>query len=199
MSHRWIGLMASFCLVAVSPRPAAALEVTPHVGALIPARALVGGDVWARMAGHSVLGLSLGTSVSDRLGLELSLAAGSGTMEYFARELKSTVLLADVRGRWAIRGNEDASLGLVVGGGYTDFDVGYFESLEDVGLASFVGRLTGIAGLDVRGRLSDRVHLTVSALDRIHDQGASHYSWREAPEKLQHDVMFTAGLRFPLD
>ena len=145
-----------------------------------------------------MFGLSFGTSVSERSGVELAVATGSGTT-VFGREEKSTVMMADVRGRWGIRGNEDASLGLVVGAGYTDFKLNSIEFLEDRGRGSYVGRVTGIAGLDVRGRLSDRLHLTVSALDRIHDQGASHSSFGDAAQQLQHDTMFTAGLRFPLD
>ena len=195
MPHRLASLAALIVLFASSPRPSAALEVTPYAGALIPTRSMLSGEF--RMNSHSVFGLSLGTPVSDRLSVELSVAAGAGTFE-FGRDQKSRLLLGDLRGRWGIRGNEDASLGVVVGAGYTEFNVVFFEALETVGRGGMVGRLTGIAGLDVRSRLTDHMHLTISALDRIHDQGASYFN-RDGPENLQHDFMFTAGLRFPLD
>lgn len=154
------------------------------------------------MGDHSLYGLALGTTVSDKLGVELVLGAGSGELELVggtAIKLESTTLLADLRGRIGIAGGEDASLGLVFGGGYTNYKVGLFDLADENDQGAFLGRLTGVGGLDVRAGLSDRVKLTVSALDRIHISGLAFDGIGEGSEKTQHDLTFTAGLRFPLN
>ncbi|MEO6463167.1 MAG: outer membrane beta-barrel protein [Candidatus Eisenbacteria bacterium] len=205
MFRRSAMLAATLSLLVLSARPAAALEVTPFAGAMMPVKTLFmdsGGSSVFRMGNHSVYGLSLGTTVSDRLGVELALGAGSGKIELIGGgelfELESTMLFADLRGRVGLAGGEDASLGLVLGGGYTNYKIGIFDLAEENDQGKFLGRLTGVAGLDVRAGLSDRVKLTVSALDRIHVSGIA-LDTAEGSEKTQHDLMFTAGLRFPLD
>ena len=45
--------------------------------------------------------------------------------------------------------------------------------------------------------MSDRLHLTVSAIDRVHEQGLVAEGL-DLAEKTQHDLLFSAGLRFPL-
>ena len=202
MLRRFALLISCTTVLLLAPRPAAALEVTPFAGTMMPVKTLVmAPSTYLRMSDHSVYGLSLGTSVSENLGVELAIAGGSGEIEVVgatALKLESTMLLADLRGRIGVAGGEDASLGLVAGVGYTNFKIGLFDFAEENDQGKFLGRLTGVGGLDVRASLSDRVKLTVSALDRIHVQGVG-LDLGEASEKTQHDLTFTAGLRFPLN
>jgi len=194
--------------IAFAPRNAAAAgtEVTPFVGIIAPTQNLMTGpSALYRMGDHSVYGLTIGRAVAERFGVELALGAGSGHLEAIggdAFEFGSTVLIADLRGRFRLAGDASTSLGLVVGGAYTNYKVGYFDFAEDqLDEDVFDPTFGGVAGLDVRAGLSDRLALTVTALDRFHGSGVNTDSealGTEIEDKSQHDFMFTAGLKFEL-
>lgn len=196
-----------FLILTIAPlRPAfAAMEVTPFVGAMIPAKTQLmvsSGASYLRMQTHTVYGLTLGTNLSESAGLEVVLGAGTGKLELVGGalvELASTVFIADLRGRLRLLGGSQSSLSAVLGVGYTDFNIGLFDIAKETNQGSFVGRVTGVAGAEVRSDLSDRVHLNVTMVDRIHGSGVGlNLFGEEVVEKLQHDITVTAGLTFGL-
>lgn len=203
MSRRIVLPALAAVLLLFQPPVARAIDVTPSIGAMIPSNTLfISSGTYLRMQTHTMYGLSLGTSLSDAIGLELAAAAGTGKMEAVggtALQIASTAFLADLRSRLRIAGGDDGNLGVVLGVGYTDFKLGLFDFAKESGQGDFFGRLTGVGGLDVRANLSDHVHLTVSMLDRIHAQGVSLTGLTATKKDTQHDIHVMAGLRFPLD
>ena len=186
-------------------KQALAIEASPFVGVMLPANSmLLAGDnsSYLRMQTHTVYGLSLGTSLTQRIGAEVVLGAGTGKMEIFsgstALALPSTIFFGDIRARARLLGGERSSLGLVLGVGYTDAKLGLFDLANESNLGDFVGRVTGVAGVDVRTQLSDRLHLKVVVVDRIHKHGAGLNLGSDFSEKTQNDVFATAGLAFTL-
>ena len=206
MTRRSLASVALLALMFFPLRPArAALEVTPFIGAMIPAKTqlmLSDGSAYLRMQTHTVYGLTLGTSLNEKAGLEFVLGAGTGKLELVggtAFELASTVYIADVRGRLRLLGDSQSSLSAVLGVGYTDFSIGLFDLAEETDLGSFIGRATGVAGAEVRSDLSDRVHLNVTLVDRVHDSGVGlNLFGSEVVQKTQNDITVTAGLTFGL-
>lgn len=205
MSRRAVPLAALLALPLLAARPLAAqVEVTPFVGAAIPTRSLVvdtAGGLVFRMRAHTLYGLRVGAALSERLAIEVALAAGPGSLEGIGADVfdfGSTMLLADLRGRLRIAGDGDAGLVFVGGIGYTDHDVSFLAVAEEVGYGSFKGRLTGVAGLGFESRLGRRLRVSLDLLDRIHAQGIDAPGVVEGVEKTQHDVVVSAGLRLPL-
>ena len=182
----------------------AACDVTPFIGASVPTKSMIiqpSGSTIIRNKTHAVYGLAIGTSFSDRIGAEVVLGAGTGALEVVsttALELSSTLLFADLRGKFRIMGNDQAGLGLVGGVGYTTQKISLFDfaALTDAG--EFKGKLTGIVGLSFDAEVSDRLRLAVEMVDRIHEQGIVIEGSTGLNEPTQHDVMITAGLSFPL-
>lgn len=184
----------------------AACDVTPFIGASVPTESMIlqaTGGTLIRNTTHAVYGLSIGTSFSNKFGAELVLGAGSGALEVIggvdALKLSSTLLFADVRGKFRIMGNDQAGLGLVGGVGYTTQKIGLFDfaALTDAG--EFEGKLTGILGLSFDAEVSDRFGLSVEMVDRIREQGIVIEGSTGLNEPTQHDVMITAGLSFGLN
>ncbi len=207
MHRKWIALAATVVLVAAARPAQAELSVTPSIGALVPTKNLImAPSTYLRLSNHTLYGLTLGLPVAQRLELQLALTAGNGKMELTGGdsfELSSTALFADLRGRFAVAGSGDTNLGVVLGAGWTDYKIGIFDLAEEMNTLGegegFSGELTGIVGLDFRAPLSDRLHVTFGAVDRIHETGLSEaVLGSDTVEKTQHDLQFTAGLRFPL-
>ena len=182
----------------------AACDVTPFVGASVPTKSLIiqtSGPSIFRNKTHTIYGLGIGTSVSEKLGVELVLGAGSGALEVVSTEaltLASTLLIADVRGNFRILGNDQAGLGLVGGVGYTMQKIGLFDYAELSDAGEFKGKLTGIVGLGFDAEVSDRMGLSVDMVDRIRRQGIEVDGATGLNEPTQHDVTITAGLSFGL-
>jgi hypothetical protein len=179
-------------------------EVSPFVGAMIPANTLLienAGATYIRMKTHTIYGLDVEHSLSPRLGLDFVLATGTGSMEIVgggaAFELASTAFIADLRARMRLLGQEDDNLGLVLGVGYTDFNSGLLDVAHETDQGTFMGRLTGIAGVDLHGHLTDRLGLKAVFVDRIHVSGLQIDGISGEPgsiEKTQNDLCITAGL-----
>lgn len=205
MSRRAVRFAAVLALPFLATRPLAAqVEVTPFIGAAIPTRSLVvdtAAGLVFRMRPHTLYGLRAGTALSERLTVEAALAVGSGSLEGIGAdvfEFGSTMFLADLRGRLRIAGGREAGLVLVGGIGYTDQDVSFLAVAEEVGYGSFQGKVTGIAGVGVEGRLGGRLRVSLDLLDRIHAQGIEAPGLVEGVKKTQHDVVVTAGVSVPL-
>jgi hypothetical protein len=208
MTRKYLSLAALIALLIVPSGPAlAAIEATPFIGAMIPVNSLLlltsASSSYLRMQTHTVYGLSLGVPLKGRIGLEAVLGTGSGKMEIVGGStsflLGSTLFLADLRGRVRLLGGDQSQLAAVLGVGYTDFSSGIFDLAHETNQGSFVGRLTGVAGTELRGDLSDRVHLNVVIVDRIHDEGAGlNGLGSEVSRKTQNDIVATTGLTFSM-
>jgi hypothetical protein len=206
MSRHRFASIALLALGFLVPRPArAALDVTPFVGAMIPANSLIletTSGSFLRMQTHTVYGLSLSCPMKDRIGGELVLGTGTGKIEVLggatAFDLSSTLFMADLRGRMRLLGTERTHLAGVLGVGYTDFNSGLFDLAHEEDLGTYIGRVTGIVGAEIHGDLSDQIHLNVSMVDRIHAQGVAINTGLEGSKKTQNDLVTTAGLSFSL-
>jgi hypothetical protein len=200
-----LALILGLFLVPSRPAGAKSLEVTPFLGAMIPANSLFlqdGGGTYIRFQTHTVYGLALSCPMKDKIGLELVLGTGTGKLELVggstAFNLASTLFMADLRGRVRLLGNEQSNLAGVLGVGYTDFNIGIFDLAHETDQGTYIGRLTGIAGAEVHGSLSDQMHLTISIVDRIHESGVGLNAGLTGSKKTQNDIVATAGLSFPL-
>ena len=207
MIRRNLTLTVLLALLIVPVRTAlAACDITPFIGAMIPANSQFlqtsGSSAYIRMQTHTVSGVSLGTSLTQKIGAEVVLGTGTGKMEIVSTtqlSLASTLFFADLRGRIRLLGGDQSSLSGVLGVGYTDFNIGLFDLAHETDQGTFIGRLTGVAGAEIHGELSDRVHLNVSVVDRVHDQGVGlNLFGAAASKKTQNDIMATAGLTFAL-
>jgi hypothetical protein len=205
--HRRHAVSALLALCVLLPHPAhAALDVTPFVGAMIPANSQLlitnSGSSYIRMQTHTVYGLALGCPLKDKIGGELVLGTGTGKMEIVggstALQLASTLFMVDLRGRVRLLGTERSHLAGVLGVGYTDFNSGLFDLAHESDLGTFIGRVTGIGGAEFHGELSDQAHLHISLVDRVHAAGVSLNSGLDGSRKTQNDLMATAGLSFSL-
>jgi hypothetical protein len=199
-------LSAALVLGAASTLPAQT-TITPFVGSMIPLQSLLldtAGASGFRMQVQTFYGVRFAKPMSSSLGMELALGAGSGTLEAVSAEvfeLQTAVYFADLRARLRVAGGDDAQLGAIVGGGWTQFSSGLFDAAhEGDDDTRFKGTITGIVGLGFTAKLSDRITLSVDATDRIHEQGidAPGLSTGQFTDKLQHDLTFSAGLAFPL-
>lgn len=202
--HR-IGLIAALIVSAVFAGPAMALDATPFAGAMIPTNSLVlltDGSAFIRMQSHTVYGVALSSAFTPRLGLEAVLGIGTGKLELVGGGtnllMGSTMYMADLRGNVRIAGGEGSRMGLLLGAGYTDVETGIFDLAHETGQGTFLGRLTGVAGLGMRGRLSDRLLARVEVVDRIHLQGAKLENTTSTSEKTQNDIVATLGLTIVL-
>lgn len=204
MTRRSLASVALLALTLLPLRPAqAAMDVTPWMGAMIPAKTQfmdATGAAYLRMQTHTVYGLTLGSSLSEKLGVEVVLGTGTGKLELVggtAFSLASTVYIADLRGRLRLLGDSQSSLSGVVGVGYTDFATGLFDIAEETDQGTFIGRVTGVVGAEVQSSLSDRVRLNVTMVDRIHASGIGLDLFGGEPvRKTQNDITITAGLTF---
>lgn len=204
MSRRSAVLAAVLALPALFARPVAAqVEVTPFVGMALTTRNMVfdtAGGAYVRMSSHAIYGLRIGAPVSERLHLDVALFGGAGALEHYASEALEfdfTMLAADLRGRYRVAGGESAALALVGGVGYTHYNVGYWQAVEEIGSGSFEGKFTGVVGLGLDAKAGDRLRLSVDVLDRIHAQGLELLG-DPVIEYTQHDLTIAAGLTFPL-
>ena len=196
--------VAMSSLFVPSQAAQAASEVTPFIGGSVPTKSLIiqsSGPAIYRNKTHTVYGVGIGTSLSERLGVELVLGAGTGSIEVVSievLELASTLLFADVRGSFRIIGDDQAGIGIVGGVGYTTQRISLFDyaSLADAG--EFKGKLTGILGLGFDMEVTNRIGLSVDMVDRIRQQGIEVEGATGLNEPTQHDVTITAGLSFPL-
>lgn len=197
-------LLAVSFAVPIRPAMAGTCEVSPFVGAMIPANTqllLTENGSYIRMKTHTIYGLDLEHSLSPKMGIDIVLATGTGSMEVIggsaALELASTAFLGDLRGRFRLMGTEDDNLGLVLGVGYTDFNSGLLDLGHETGTGTFIGRLTGIAGVDLHGHLTDRLGLKATFVDRIHESGVQIDGVTDEPgavKKTQNDLCITAGI-----
>jgi hypothetical protein len=207
MYRRHAALIVILGLFIVTSRPALAksLEVTPFVGAMIPANSLFlesGGGSYIRMQTHTAYGLSLSCPKKDKIGLEVVLGTGTGKMELVggttAFQLASTLFMADLRGRFRLLGSEQSHLAGVLGVGYTDFNLGIFDLAHETGQGTYIGRVTGIAGAEIHGSVSDQLRLNIGLVDRIHAPGVGLNVGSDGSRKTQNDLVATLGLTFPL-
>ena len=200
-----LALAATTLLLTPCHAARAACDITPFIGASVPTRALhiqIAGATLIRNTTHTVYGLALGTSFTDRFGAELVLGAGSGSIEVIGGsdvlDIASTLLIADARGRFRIAGGDQANIGLVGGVGYTTQKIALFDYAELTDAGKFEGKLTGILGLSFGAALSDRLRLSMEMVDRIREPGIVLTGATGLREPTQHDVTVTAGLSFPL-
>ena len=207
MMRRSLAVAALLTLMAVpTHRAFAAIDVTPFMGAMIPANTQLiepSSSTWIRMQTHTAYGLMLSTSMTPKCGLEVVLGTGTGKMELVGGtqvlSLATTLFMADLRGRLQLMGGDRAQLSAVLGVGYTDFNSGLFDVAHETNVGTFIGRLTGVAGAEIRSDLSDRVRLNVTMVDRIHDAGIGlNLGGSGVVEKTQNDLVTTAGLTFGL-
>ena len=205
MTRRYAALALLGALLLAPHKQALAVEASPFVGAMLPANSLLlAGDAssYIRMQTYTVYGLGLSSSLTQRIEGEVVLGAGTGKMELFGTAtqfaLPATMFFADLRARTRLLGGDHSSLGLVLGVGYTDFKLGLFDLAHETDLGDFIGRLTGVAGVDVRTKLSERLHVKVVIVDRIHKHGVGLNLGSEFAEETQNDVHATAGLSFAL-
>jgi hypothetical protein len=206
MLRKIMGLAIGTALLFVPLEKArAACDITPYIGASVPVRSLyiqVSGATLIRNKTHTVYGLGISHSLSSKFGVELVAGAGTGSIEVVggstALELASTLLFADVRGKFRITGGDAANLGLVGGVGYTTQKIGLFDYAKLSDSGEFKGKLTGVVGLSFGAALSDRLRLSMEMVDRIREQGIVIEGSTGLNEPTQHDVTVTAGLSFPL-
>ena len=200
-------ILAALLIASVAlPRPASAtVEATPFVGAMIPANSQyldTSGFAIIRMQTHTVYGLSLGAAVTPSVGAEVVLGTGTGKMEIFEGSalipLSTTLFIADLRGTLRLVGNDESRLAAVLGIGYTDFNNGYFDLAHEERAGTFIGRATGIAGVELRHQVADRARLSMVLVDRVHDGGIGLNFSSGAVRKTQNDLMATLGLTFGL-
>lgn len=196
-------LLAVSIALPLKTASAGTCQVSPFVGAMIPANTLLlltSGGSYIRMKTHTLYGLDVEHSLSPKLGVDVVLATGTGSMEVIggttSLALGSTAFIADLRGRYRLMGTEDDNLGLVLGVGYTDFNSGLFDLAHETDTGTFLGRLTGIAGVDLHGSLTDRLGLKAVFVDRIHVSGLSApgLTGPDYVEKTQNDLCITAGI-----
>jgi hypothetical protein len=199
-------LSAALVLGAVSSL-SAQTTVTPFVGSMIPLQSLLldtAGASGFRMQVHTIYGVRITKPMSPSLGVEFAFGAGSGTLEAVSAEvfeLQTAVYFADLRARFRVAGDDNTQVGAILGAGWTQYSSGLFDAAhEGDDETSFKGTVTGIFGLGMTAKLSDRITLSVDATDRIHEQGidAPGLSTGQFADKLQHDLTFSAGLSFPL-
>ena len=201
-----LALILGLSLVTFRPAAAKSLEVTPFVGAMIPANSLflvTGGGSYIRFTTHTIYGLSFGCPMKDKIGAEIVLATGTGKMEVIggttSLSLGSTAFIADLRGRYRLLGNEGSHLAGVLGVGYTDYNIGLFDLAHETGQGTYIGRLTGIVGAEVHGSLSDQMHVNISLVDRIHESGIGlNLGGLDGSQKTQNDLNATLGIAFGL-
>lgn len=196
-------LLAASIALPAQPASAGTCEVSPFIGAMIPANTLLietTGGGYVRMKTHTIYGLDLEHHLSPRLGVDIVLATGTGSMEVVGGssvlELASTAFIADLRGRLRLMGDDENNLGLVLGVGYTDFNSGLFDFAHETDAGTFLGRLTGIGGVDLHGRLTDRIGLKAVFVDRVHVSGLS-INGATGPgnvDKTQNDLTITGGI-----
>jgi len=213
MTHRPLALLFAAILalalaVPAAPASAAEHEITPFIGAMIPANSLLLSTTPSiiRMQTQTLYGLDMGHMMSSRFGIDAVLAAGTGKMEILGSgttvtQIATTTFIADLRGRFRLCGSPDeANTGLVLGVGYTDVNSGLFDFAHETNAGTFLGRLTGIVGADVHAPVSDRFGLKVTAVDRIHVQGIeiNGLGTTGVYEKTQNDICATAGLTFKI-
>jgi hypothetical protein len=203
MLRRNAAVVLSLILCGAPLTSARAVDLTPYVGAVVPTKTMViSSSTFIRMQTHTVYGIAASTPLAGRIGLELAAGVGTGKMELVAGldlEFASTLLLADARARVRLAGGEQTHVALLAGVGYTRYKVGYFDYANEVDdETKLKGELTGLVGIGVRGALGDRMRLSIDAMDRIHDTGIELPSVPGARIATQHDIMFTAGLTFPL-
>jgi len=208
LSKLWLAAPLALALHA-APASAGSSEVTPFIGAMIPANTLLmetTAGTLIRMQTQTLYGFDMGKMISSRFGLSAVLAAGTGKFEVISGsqtlDLATTTFIADLRGRIRLCGNPDeANTGLVLGGGYTDVNSALFDYAHETHTGTFLGRLTGIVGGDVHAPVSDRFGLKVTAVDRIHLSGVSinGVGGTGIVEKTQNDICVTAGLTFKLN
>ena len=205
MLRKITGLAVAAVLLSTPLQSArAACHITPYIGSSVPTRSLIiqpSGSTIIRNKTHTVYGLAMEHSLSGRFGVEVMAGAGTGAIEVVSTEalsLSSTLLFADLRGKFRITGNDDANLGLVGGVGYTTQKIGLFDFAQLTDTGEFEGKLTGVLGLCFGEALSDRLRLSMEMVDRIREQGIVIEGSTGLNEPTQHDVMVTAGLSFPL-
>jgi len=206
MNRRHAILAALLALSVVTSRPAfAALDATPFLGAMIPANTqllVTSGSSYIRMQTHTIYGLSIGCPLKDKIGGELVLATGTGKIEVvggsIALPLASTVFIVDLRARMRLLGTDRSHLAGVLGVGYTDFNSGLFDLAHETDQGTFIGRLTGIAGAELHGDLTDQLRLNIGLVDRVHESGVGLSGGLDGSKKTQNDLVATAGLAFAL-
>lgn len=201
-------IFASALALAPAPAWAAEHEITPFIGAMIPANSLIlsTSPTVIRMQTQTLYGLDMGHMMSGRFGIDAVLAAGTGKMELTggvsALTFATTTFIADLRGRFRLCGKPDeANTGFVFGAGYTDVNSGLFDYFHETNQGTFLGRLTGVVGADVHAPVSDRFGFKATVVDRIHVQGVSLNSGLTGTgvsEKTQNDICATAGLAFSI-
>ena len=204
MLRRNVAVALSLILIGAPLAPArAALEVTPFVGALVPTKTmLIESSTIMRNQTHTVYGAVLATSLAGPIDLEIAGGVGTGKMQLITSSdvpSASSLLLADARARVRLIGRDQTHVALLAGVGYTKFSVSFFDYLEEQDDENkFTGELTGLIGLGFRGALAERMSLSVDAIDRIHDTGIELPTVTGARIRTQHDILFAAGLTFPL-
>jgi hypothetical protein len=199
--------LALACVVgSAAPTHSEPLEITGYVGQLIPVQSQLinpdGSSVF-RQKEHTLLGLIFGIPISDRFAVELVAGFGGGHFELVAAdasELGSAVWIADLRARLRLLGGDAAQLALLGGVGYTHFRNSLFDAFHQSDDENELkGVFTGVVGLGLRGRVTDRVLITMDVVDRIHEQGIELAPGSiDFEEPTQHDIGVTAGLTFQL-
>lgn len=196
-----VGLM-----LAASSASAMEFEITPFTGAVVPNQTSIissNGSSAFRNHTHLLLGVAVSTPVASWLDLELAGAVGGGETEVVgatANEIASSLLIGDLRARVRMVGGDNAELGLLAGVGWTQFRSALFDVFGELSTdIKLEGKLTGVVGLGLRARLSERLRLTFDAVDRIHDNGLEGDTLTGLIQPTQHDIAVTAGLTFPLN
>lgn len=202
-------LIAVALLAGTASTASAQLSVTPFVGQMIPLANMLtdssSGGSYYRMTAHTLYGLRLSKQMSPTLALQFQGGVGKGKFEAASGSvqmlLSSELWFADVRGRLRLLGSDETNVGLLVGAGWTQFKMGLIDAVHagspDTKLD---GKVTGIVGLGVRGRLTAGTAFTMDLTDRIHAQPleAAFLSGSTVEKPTQHNVTASIGLNFPL-
>lgn len=193
-------------VLGVLPAAAQSISITPFIGKTIPTRsALVDTSGLAGMGpkAHTLYGLRLVRELSPRFALDLSTAVGHGEFSVLVGQAASSLLMADLRGRFRVAGREAADatqLSLLFGGGYTRYNNGYYRYAADYETFDGEGTWTGVGGLHLAIRRPRLGTIELEVVDRVHGSGIRVLDTLspKLPHRTQHDLTVTIGYVLPL-
>jgi hypothetical protein len=193
-------------LFGVLPVAAQSISITPFIGKTIPTRsALIDTSGLAGMGpkAHTLYGLRLVREFSPRFSLDLSTAVGHGEFSVLVGQAASSVLMADLRGRLRVVGRDSdntTQLSLLLGGGYTRYNNGYYRYAADYQYFEGEGTWTGVGGLHLAVRRPHFGTIELEVVDRVHASGINVLDTLspKLPHRTQHDLTVAVGYKLPI-
>jgi hypothetical protein len=193
-------------LLGATPAAAQSISVTPFIGKTIPTRsALIDTSGLAGIGpkAHTLYGLRVVREFSPRFALDLSTAVGHGEFSVLVGQAASSVLMADLRGRLRVAGRDTESstqLSLLLGGGYTRYNNGYYRYAADYQYFDGEGTWTGVGGLHFAIRRPRLGTIELEVVDRVHASGIRVLDTLspKLPHRTQHDLTVAVGYKLPI-